>query len=322
LLNPFLGSSVLRIAAFSPLLVILALSGSRASAPESCSLTASSTSLRPGDVTLLLLRCDAAPASATMSLGGASLPVFPLSESAASSASGTTLAALAGIDVAASTGARKVVWRVKLPDGAAESGTLALDVEPSDFPTQRIQVSRRFESLDAKTLARTADEQRRMLEVLSRRSPDRLWRGPFTAPVPGSGSGFGSRRVVNGHASSPHSGLDLGATLGTPVQAANAGVVVLADTLFFAGGTVILDHGLGLFTIYSHLSAISVPLGASVEKGQPIALSGATGRVTGPHLHWAVKLAGARVDPRSLLAATGASLPEKPAALETTAPDD
>jgi murein DD-endopeptidase MepM/ murein hydrolase activator NlpD len=273
---------------------------------DSCALAAGSTRLRPGGVAVLLLSCDETGATASISIAGVPLAVFPFPEGTSSSTSNSTFAALAGIDVSASPGVRKVAWRVKRAHGGSESGTLALVVEPLDFPTQRITVSRRFEELDAKTLARTAEEQRRLLEVLGRRSPDRLWRGEFVAPVPGEGSGFGSRRVVNGHASSPHSGLDLGATVGTPIQAANGGVVVLADTLFFAGGTVVLDHGLGLFTVYSHLSRISVSPGQRVERGEPIALSGATGRVTGPHLHWAVKLAGARVDPRSLVDAIAA----------------
>ncbi len=279
--------------------------------------------MRPGDVALLVLRCEEAPESVSVRLAGAPLLLFPFPElTGGSEAPASAIAGLVGIDVAASTGTRKVVWRAKLPDGHAESGSLVLSVEPRDFPTQRIQVARRFDELDAKTLTRTAEEQRRILEVLSRRSPQRLWRGSFAAPVSGCGSGFGSRRLVNGHASSPHSGLDIGATVGTPVLASNAGTVALADTLFFAGGTVILDHGLGLFTIYSHLSEISVSPGQRVDKGQPIARSGATGRVTGPHVHWAVKLAGARVDPTVLVEVTRAASSEVPEPTGEIAGDD
>jgi hypothetical protein len=290
--------------------------------PQSCGLTTKSTRLRPGDVALLVVHCDAAPESVSVRLAGQSLPLFGFPESGGSDASESSLAGLVGIDVAAPTGKRTVVWKATLPGGRDEGGNLVLSVEPRDFPTQRIRVARRFDELDARTLARTEEEQRRLLEVLSGRSPERLWRGPFAAPVSGSGSGFGSRRVVNGRASSPHSGLDLEAEPGTPVLASNAGTVALADTLFFAGGTVVLDHGLGLFTIYSHLSEISVSPGQRVERGRPIARSGATGRVTGPHLHWGVRLAGARVNPLSLLAATGAPLSGSPAPLDETPPDD
>ncbi len=289
---------------------------------ESCGLTTKSTRLRPGDVALLVVHCDAAPESVSVRLAGEPLLLFAFPESRGSDATESSLAGLVGIDVAASTGTRTVVWKATFPNGRDEGGSLLLSVEPRDFPTQGIHVARRFDELDARTLARTEEEQRRLLEILSGRAPERLWRGPFAAPVSGSGSGFGSRRIVNGRASSPHSGLDLEAAPGTPVLASNAGTVALADTLFFAGGTVVLDHGLGLFTIYSHLSEISVSPGQRVERGQPIARSGSTGRVTGPHLHWAVKLAGARVDPRSLLAATGAPLSDSPAPLDAISPDD
>ena len=113
-------------------------------------------------------------------------------------------------------------------------------------------------------------------------------------------SGFGRRRIVNNQPRSPHSGVDLKATTGTPIKAANAGKVVLAEDLYFSGNTVVLDHGFGLYTFYAHCSTMSVNPGDTVTRGQVIAEVGATGRVTGPHLHWACRVNEARVNPLEL----------------------
>jgi len=115
------------------------------------------------------------------------------------------------------------------------------------------------------------------------------------------GSGFGARRIINGQLRSPHSGSDYSAPLGTPVVAVNAGKVSLVAEFFFPGRLVILDHGLGLYTAYFHLDTIAVAEGERVERGQTLGTVGATGRATGPHLHFGAQVAGARVDPTTLL---------------------
>ena len=118
-------------------------------------------------------------------------------------------------------------------------------------------------------------------------------------------SAFGTRSILNGQPRSPHSGADFRSAAGTPIKAPNAGRVVLAGDRYFTGNTVIIDHGLGLFSLFAHLSEVSVKEGDSVQSGEVVGKVGATGRVTGPHLHWSVRLSGARVDPLSLLAALG-----------------
>jgi murein DD-endopeptidase MepM/ murein hydrolase activator NlpD len=131
---------------------------------------------------------------------------------------------------------------------------------------------------------------------------DRLWQGAFRLPVDvDPAPNFGQRRILNGQPRSPHAGVDFGARRGAPVVAPARGRVVLAEPLFFSGRTVILDHGLGLFSLYGHLSTLSVKVGQRVETGTPLGAVGATGRATGPHLHWAVRLGGARVDPLALV---------------------
>jgi murein DD-endopeptidase MepM/ murein hydrolase activator NlpD len=138
------------------------------------------------------------------------------------------------------------------------------------------------------------------------RTPQRFWHGAFVRPVPDpANSAFGTRSVYNGEARSPHSGADFLSPSGRPIKSPAGGRIVIADARYFTGNTVVIDHGLGVYSLLAHLSSMSVAAGQSVEAGDIIGNVGATGRVTGPHLHWTVRLDGARVDPLSLLYATG-----------------
>jgi murein DD-endopeptidase MepM/ murein hydrolase activator NlpD len=126
--------------------------------------------------------------------------------------------------------------------------------------------------------------------------------GRFIIPSEGEvAPNFGEQRIFNDQPRSPHSGVDISSPFGAPVVASNAGRIVLVSNLYYAGNTVIIDHGLGVFTLYIHLSKFKVERGDVVAKGAIIGEIGATGRVTGPHLHWGVKIQGNRVDPFSLL---------------------
>ena len=139
-------------------------------------------------------------------------------------------------------------------------------------------------------------------QAFSTSDPDPLWSGPFQRPAQTETSGvFGSARVYNGVKKSQHLGLDFHASIGTPIHATNAGTVILARPLYFEGNCVMLDHGQGLVTVYMHLSEFKVKEGDKVAAGQLIALSGGTGRSTGPHLHFAVRWRGEYLDPRTLL---------------------
>jgi murein DD-endopeptidase MepM/ murein hydrolase activator NlpD len=149
---------------------------------------------------------------------------------------------------------------------------------------------------------RIAQEAKELAALWEASVDSRLWTGAFVRPVPqAANSAFGSRSILNGLPRSPHGGADFASPAGTPIKAPNAGRVVLAKALYYTGNTVVIDHGLGLFSLFAHLSATDVSAGATVAAGQRVGLVGQTGRVTGPHLHWAVRLNGARVDPLSLL---------------------
>jgi murein DD-endopeptidase MepM/ murein hydrolase activator NlpD len=211
---------------------------------------------------------------------------------------------LVGVDLDAPAGPLPLVVDVQ------ESGRLlrlrrALRVLPPPYPVQRLTLSTRFTELDPATLERVAIEKAALDRLWETQRP-RLWRDPFRAPLDGqgSGSGFGQRRIINGEPRAPHSGVDVAAPAGTPVLAANAAEVALVADQFFAGTAVVLDHGDGLFTMYFHLQESLVRPGERVARGQAIGRVGSTGRASGPHLHWGVRLHGARVDPAALLRAT------------------
>ncbi|HTX75234.1 MAG TPA: M23 family metallopeptidase, partial [Terracidiphilus sp.] len=146
------------------------------------------------------------------------------------------------------------------------------------------------------------EESKLKATVFASSAPEPLWSGDFRAPVKAEATdSFGTRRMFNGKLASIHKGADFRAATGTPVHASNSGVVVLARHLYFEGNCVIVDHGMGLFTESLHFSRIDVKEGQHVKTGDLLGLSGATGRVTGPHLHWAVRWQGAYLDPLKLL---------------------
>ncbi len=178
-----------------------------------------------------------------------------------------------------------------------------LRVSEKEFPTRHVTVEQKYVDPPSEELERIRQESRRVKEIFATVSPERIWKGPFLLPVPGTTtSGFGRRSIINGRARSPHSGTDFRAEEGTPVKAPNAGRVVLVSNLYFSGNTVIVDHGQGLYSYFAHLSRFATEEGERVVAGKIVGHVGATGRVTGPHLHWTVRLNRSRVDPLSLIA--------------------
>lgn len=215
---------------------------------------------------------------------------------------GDTWLAVVGIDLDAAPGHRNAPLSLRFSDGAARTRGDEILVSAGEFPTTKLEVEPRYVDLSPEDQARSAREDGEIGAIYAAMTPERLWREPFQAPIPGArgGRNFGHRRIFNGQARAPHSGADLTAATGTPILAANRGRVVLAKDLFFSGNAVFLDHGVGVYSVYLHLSAIEVAVGDVVERGGVIGLAGATGRVTGPHLHWGVRVLGARVDPFTL----------------------
>lgn len=176
--------------------------------------------------------------------------------------------------------------------------SLGVNVVSKDHGVRRFTVPKEMAELDSLTLKRVKREIRSMREVLSKPAGDRLWRGAWIVPLSGRVvSPFGCRTIINGHERSPHSGVDLRAKEGTPVKAVNRGRIAFVADHFFSGRSVVTDHGAGIQSMYFHLSHIPVKVGQLVEKGALIGLSGSSGRATGPHLHFGIRINGGRVDP-------------------------
>jgi murein DD-endopeptidase MepM/ murein hydrolase activator NlpD len=214
--------------------------------------------------------------------------------------------ALVGIDLDTAAGVYHVEADAIASGAVLDHGSYDLTVRPRRFPTRQLHVDDAFVNPPASVDERIAKEAAELDAIWKRSGNARFWSRPFVRPVPGpANSQFGTRSIFNGVPRAPHGGGDFLSGAGTPVKAPNDGRVVLARDLYFSGNTVIIDHGLGLFSLLAHLSETDVHEGERVEAGQIIGKVGATGRVTGPHLHWAVRVGGARVDPLSLLALLG-----------------
>jgi murein DD-endopeptidase MepM/ murein hydrolase activator NlpD len=210
--------------------------------------------------------------------------------------------ALVGVDVQGAVGPSPLRIDVKLEGGGARDLSRTIEIRSAHYRTGSLTVEPKFVEPDPEEQKRIEAEAQLKARVFAASAQEPLWSGSFRAPVNAAPTdSFGKRRMFNGKLASIHKGMDFRAPMGMPVRAGNSGVVVLARELYFEGNCVVIDHGLGLFTVSMHLSRIDVREGQQVVKGQRLGLSGATGRVTGPHLHWAVRWQDAYLDPAKLL---------------------
>jgi hypothetical protein len=221
--------------------------------------------------------------------------------------------ALLGLDLQDEPGTHELTVNITSRDHSQQLSFNILVVKEK-FHVEHLKLPKDKVDLDDKSLARWKDEQDHVKAALATDSQMKLWQTAFLEPVNGKRTGiFGSVRIMNGQARNPHNGEDIGAPLGADVAATNDGIVRLTVDHIFSGKGVYIDHGLGLYSMYFHLSQVLVKEGDLVRAGQVVGKVGATGRATGPHLHWGVKVNGARVNPYALLALpfhTDAALPD------------
>jgi len=208
---------------------------------------------------------------------------------------------LLGIDLQDEPGTHELTVKIQAEE-QSQTFTYRVQVLKENFHVERLTLPKNKVDLDRKSLARWKVEQAQVKKVLANVSDTKFWQTGFVEPVAGKRTGiFGSVRIMNGQARNPHNGEDIGAPLGTEVVATNDGIVRLTVDHIFSGKGLFLDHGLGLYSMYFHLSEVLVKDGDVVKAGEIVGKVGATGRATGPHLHWGVKLNGARVNPYALL---------------------
>jgi murein DD-endopeptidase MepM/ murein hydrolase activator NlpD len=255
-------------------------------------------SVQPGELVVLTVTTPAPSESLRVTAFDHDLPAYRVEE--------RRWRVLVGIDLDVKPGRYAVTVRTG-PAPQPGAVTHYLQVRSKPFPTRTLKVDDAFVNPPAAVQARIDDEARELARLWTASADTRLWTGPFVRPVPqAANSAFGTRSILNGQPRSPHGGADFASPAGTPVHAPNAGHVVLAKPLYYTGNTVVIDHGLGLVSLFAHLSVLETREGEAVAAGAIVGRVGATGRVTGPHLHWAVRASGARIDPLSLLAVLGA----------------
>ncbi|MDD5335465.1 MAG: peptidoglycan DD-metalloendopeptidase family protein [Rhodoferax sp.] len=214
---------------------------------------------------------------------------------------GAQWTAVVGIPLASPPG----IASLNVRKDAAPDTAVPFQIKPFRYPEQRLKVAPGHVDLSAEDVARYERERTHLQQVMATFSDAQPTSLQLHQPTVGRrSSSFGLRRVFNGQARSPHSGMDIAAPQGAPVLAAAPGIVIDTGNYFFNGNTVWLDHGSGFLTMYCHLSAIQVKPGDRVDAGSSLGQVGATGRATGPHLHWSVSLNRAMVDPILFLRAS------------------
>jgi murein DD-endopeptidase MepM/ murein hydrolase activator NlpD len=280
------------------LIVALACAGATAgTAAESSSFSSVSwapRSIRVGAPCLFKVDMPAAPSSLQGKWQGRDLVFFSVGQ-------GHTWYGLAGVDVEAKPESYTLELDATMPDGRLLLIVREVQVQPAAYKTVRLSVSERFVQPDPEALRKIELDKELKKKAFARQTSAPEWSGSFHVPINSTVSeAFGTRRTFNGKLASIHRGVDYHAKEGTPILAANAGTVVLAQELYYEGNCVIIDHGQQFMTLYMHLSHIDVTGGEKVAEGQRIGLSGATGRATGPHLHVAVRWQGAYLDPTVL----------------------
>ena len=247
---------------------------------------------KQGEILYLTLSAEGRPLSVVGTFRDRRIPFFIVREG--------EFAALLGIDMADEAEIGELTAKVSYVD-SVQHRRFRIVVIPEHFREQSLTLPKEKVDPDAAALQRIALEQEKVKTIFAAFTPQRLWIQGFILPVEGMPTGaFGRKRILNGQPRNQHSGEDISAPLGTPVKATNTGIVKMVDDHFFSGLGVILDHGLGLYTMYFHLDSAKVKEGERVDRDQIIGTVGKSGRATGPHLHWGAWLNGSRVDPFSL----------------------
>ena len=305
-----------KTAALGVALIVLALGGvgsQTGTAPAGPVIRLAYRSLQPGEPILVFLDADRTVVSASASFLDQTAELRPTRSSRTTRLSRTTprdpvvadvgsVFALLGIDVQTKPGPCVLTVKVRRTGGLVETVRKDLLVVERDFPSTKLTLKPEYVTPPASLQARIKREAELVALATSIVTPEWLGDGPFALPNDApSWANFGQRRLNNNVLQSLHTGLDLRVPFGEPIRAANAGRVAMASDLYMGGKTVIIDHGLGVFSTYGHMSKLLVKRGEAVKKGQTIGLCGSTGRSTGPHLHWSVKIFSARIDPDAML---------------------
>jgi hypothetical protein len=242
---------------------------------------------RPGDLFRVNARLPPGVKTGTLEFNGRTVPGFE---------TGGLLNVYLGVDLAVAPGKHQIGYAM-----GSEVGSTTVFIAEREFPSEAETMESVPGELDAATSARVDREAAVLAGLWNEMNVPRQWAKGFVQPAAGVlGSAIGARGISAGAPRAPHTGQDIVAPLGSEVFAANAGKVVLAEELFMTGNTLVIDHGIGMYTLYAYLSRLDVSTGALVQRAERIGAIGATGLATEPHLHWAAVVGGAYVDPMML----------------------
>lgn len=298
------------VALFAGLAILMLPASARAKNPRTCgpgvSLKLSSPQSSQGSLLLVEVRSRMPIAELIGKWGDRSVGFWSLAMGQKSGSVGLRRGLL-GVDLEKPPGTYKFSVDLRTANGKRVTCTLNIPVRRGKFATEKLRVETQFVEPTPEQIKRANEERQQLREIFDSVTPEKLWQGSFRVPLDGvsTGGNFGKRRVLNGQPGSPHGGVDFPAVMGTPVHAAQRGRVVLAQELFFSGNTVVVDHGLGIYTFYGHLSEIEAKVGEDLGAGAILGKVGATGRVTGPHLHWGLTVERARVNPLQIVKLLG-----------------
>ncbi|MFQ5582045.1 MAG: M23 family metallopeptidase [Mariprofundaceae bacterium] len=214
-----------------------------------------------------------------------------------------------GVDMKARAGTHALLWKIQQPNGHTVQQKDTIQVHKGEFRISRITVEKKMAEFDIPTLARIRADQKVLKQAYRQHVDARPEIRMLTMPAAGiMSTPFGAQRYVNGEPRSPHSGIDIAAAEGTPIMNPLAGKVLLVEDMYLNGHTVVIGHGHGLVSVFSHLKSVDVRPNAWIETGETIGQVGRSGRATGPHLHWGIRFYRARINPLSITAATVSTL--------------
>ena len=289
------GRSILLILWMMGSLILFAFQEKETGQPEDVDVTLDYRSLQPGELVRIAVTSLRPVQRIEVEFSGKKYPMGKGQDSQA-------WLAFLGLDLGIAPGSYPIDILLLFEDGNYRKLRKEILVREKEFPSRKLWVKEEYVTPPEDVLERIRWESELLGIVLGIASPQWYGEGEFIIPSEGKANfNFGERRIFNNEPRSPHGGVDISSPHGAAVRASNSGRVVLAKDLYFAGKTVIIDHGLGVFTQYLHFSKIIAKRGEFVKKGDVIGEIGATGRVTGPHLHWGLRVSGSRVDPFSLL---------------------
>jgi murein DD-endopeptidase MepM/ murein hydrolase activator NlpD len=269
----------------------------RLSAQGELTVDVHSRAVKPGEILEVTVRSAVPLTAVAVTLGDRPVPVWRDSP--------TTWRGLVGLDVEQVPGAIVLKAGGTPANAAPLARTVTLQVEPAAFAERTLTVAPRFVDPPASARPRIEREAKQLHAIYQTVSTDRT-PGVFAAPVPHRRSSpFGARSIFNGVPRERHGGLDFASPAGAVIRAPAAGKVVLVAPLYFTGNTVVIDHGRGLYSVLAHMQRTLVRPGQVVRQGARLGTVGMTGRATGPHLHWTVRLGSTRIDPAAVLDVLG-----------------